>query len=156
MSYATLADMQARFPERDLRAVTDENNQAIDPVRVQRALDDASAEIDGYLAMRYTLPLVDVVLLTPLATPAVLVRACCDIAMYDMQTLRPLSDIKDARQRYEDCLKMLTLMGRGDVQIIGAQLRNGQATEPKDASLSPGATMIVSSRQHDIFGRRHR
>lgn len=156
MSYATIADMQARYLDDDLISISDRGNQAIKPTRVQAALDDASAEIDGYLAMRYTLPLTDAVLLTPLATPSVLVRACCDIAMYFAQTLRPKDDIKDARARYDDWIKMLTLMGRGDIQINGAQLRDGQAIDPKDASQSPGPTTFVSSRHHDIFGRRNR
>ncbi|MBN3779924.1 DUF1320 domain-containing protein [Burkholderia sp. Ac-20345] len=156
MSYATVTDLQTRYLERDLIAVSDERNQRVDDTRLQAALDDASAEIDGYLGMRYVLPLTDVVLLTPLSTPTVLVRACCEIAMYCAQALRPHDDIKDARQRYEDWIKMLKLMSTGDIQIPGALLRDGQATEPPDSSQSPGAAMVESGRCHDIFARRHR
>lgn len=156
MSYASVADLQTRYLDRDLIAVTDETNQAVIPERLQAALDDASAEIDGYLAMRYELPLTDAVLLTPLATPTVLIRACCEIAIYCAQTLRPHDDIKDARQRYEDWIKMLKLMSTGDIQINGALLKGGQAVEPKDASQSPGAAQFSVGRCSDPFARRHR
>ena len=156
MSYATLADLQARYLERDLIATTDETNQAVNGPVLQQGLDDASALIDGYLGMRYALPLADAILLTPLPTPTVLVRACCDIAIYNVQTLRPRDDIKDARDRYEDWMKMLKLMSVGDVQIPGALLRDGQATVPKDAAQSPGLPEFNVGRCNDTFGRRHR
>lgn len=156
MSYATTADVQARYLERDLIALTDETNQAIDMTRLQSALNDASAEIDGYLGVRYVLPLVDAVLGTPVQVPVLLVRACCDIAAYNLQTLRPKDDVEDARRRYESWIRMLKLMSTGDVQISNAKLLPGQATFPSDVSQSPGMTEFTSSRHPDTFGRRHR
>ncbi|MEX3690092.1 gp436 family protein [Paraburkholderia sp. BR14263] len=156
MSYATVDDLQARYLERDLIAITDETNQQVIVPRLQDALDDASAEIDSYLGMRYVLPLADAVLLTPLSTPTVLVRACCDIAIYNAQSLRPQDDIKDARKRYEDWMKVLKLMSTGDTQITGALLKTGQATAPADASLSPGMAQIECGESHSPFARRYR
>lgn len=156
MSYATVDDLQVRYLERDLIAISDETNQAINADRLQAALDDASAEIDGYLAMRYVLPLTDAALLTALAPPSMLVRACCEIAMYCAQTLRPHDDIKDARQRYDDWIKLLKLMGTGDIQINGALLKDGQAVDPNDATQSPGAAEFNVGRHGDPFARRHR
>ena len=156
MSYATPDDLQARCLERDLIAITDETNQAVDVTRLQTALDDASAEIDGYLGVRYVVPLVDIDLGTPIVPPLLLVRACCDIALYNLQSLRPADDIKDALNRYNAALKMLRLMSTGDVQISNAQLLDGQATFPTDASQSPGSVEFVAPRHPDTFGRRHR
>ncbi|MEX3555874.1 MAG: phage protein Gp36 family protein [Burkholderia gladioli] len=155
MSYASPADLQIRYLERDLIALTDETNQAVDVSKLQLSLTDATAEIDGYLAMRYVLPLVDAVLLTPLSTPAVLQRACCDIAVYRLQTLRPHDDVKDARLRYEDCIKVLKLISVGDVQLVGAKLKPGQAVDPKDAAQSPGMPQFDCDRG-DPFSRRYR
>ncbi|RQZ65521.1 DUF1320 domain-containing protein [Burkholderia glumae] len=155
MIYATTDDMQARYLERDLIALTDETNQAIDLARLQAALNDASAEIDGYLSVRYAMPLVDATLGTPLAPPTLLVRGCCDMAAYLLQTLRPKDDVEDARRRYDSTVRMLRLISTGDVQI-GAQLLPGQATFPPDVSQSPGLAQIGSARHPDSFSRRHR
>lgn len=156
MSYATTDDVQARYLENDLIAMTDQTNQAVDLTRLQAALDDASAEIDGYLGVRYVLPLVDSVTAEPIAPPALLLRICVDMAVYGLMTLRPEADVKDARQRYEGGIRMLKLMSVGDVQIAGAQMRNGQAVFPHDSAQSPGGAMVAAARQADSFGRRFR
>jgi phage gp36-like protein len=111
MSYATPDDMIARFPNRDLVQLTNEdpNLTEVDRIVTQRALDDASAEIDGYIESRFALPLAD--------PPAVLARLTCDIAMYRLQALRPLHDLEDARKRYEDAVAMLTRVARGEVTL---------------------------------------
>ena len=58
MIYATVDDMTQRFGARELIALTDaENNAAIDAARVQRALDDARALVDGSVGVAYRLPL---------------------------------------------------------------------------------------------------
>ncbi|HEX7684355.1 MAG TPA: DUF1320 domain-containing protein [Trinickia sp.] len=155
MSYATIDDMQARYVPDDLIAITDPTNQAIDLARLQGALDDASAEIDGYLGVRYLLPLVDADIGTPIASPQLLVRACCDIAAYSLQTMRPRDDVEDVRRRYESWQRMLRLLSKGDVQI-NAKLLAGQATFPADVSQSVGETLITSVRHADTFGRRNR
>ena len=50
MSYATVIDMIEQFGEREVRQLSDrENNGVVDEVTVQAALDRASADIDGYI-----------------------------------------------------------------------------------------------------------
>ena len=73
------------------------------------ALADASAEIDGYLDGRFALPLTD--------APTVLNRLACDVAMYRLQSLRPIHDMADARQRYEDAVQLLVRVARGEVTL---------------------------------------
>jgi phage gp36-like protein len=85
-------------------AQTEINTSVID-----QALADASAEIDGYLDGRFALPLTDV--------PAMLDRLACDVAMYRMQSLRPLHDMADARKRYEDAIELLVRVARGEVTL---------------------------------------
>lgn len=111
MAYATANDMTARYPNRDLVQLTNEDptQTTVNTVAVERALGDASAEIDGYLESRFTLPLSD--------PPAVLTRLTCDIAMYRLQTLRPLHDVADARKRYEDAIELLVRVARGEVTL---------------------------------------
>ena len=57
MSYATPQDLINRYPNRDLVQLTNEDPTitTINTTVLQQALDDASAEIDGYLGGRFTL-----------------------------------------------------------------------------------------------------
>jgi len=77
VSYCAKQDMVDRFGERDIITLTDIGvpaTGAIDETVLTRALDDASAQIDAYLAARYALPLTSV--------PQILVQSACDIALY--------------------------------------------------------------------------
>ncbi|MDO8771930.1 MAG: DUF1320 family protein [Burkholderiaceae bacterium] len=148
--YASQADLESRYSERDLRLVTDPQAQSIDNARTSQALDDAQGEIDSHLGQRYLLPLQQLVantvdpLVTPfvpalLPVPSVLKRIACDIAIYRLQTLRPADDVKDARHRYEDTLKTLRMMAKGELQIPGASLLPGVSTLGDEAALSAGS-----------------
>lgn len=135
MTYASLSDLSSRVSERDLRHITDPTGQQVDTVRAQQALSDASAEIDSYVGQRYLLPLqakralpTDPVVSLP--PHQALKRACCDVAIYRLQALRPSDDIKDARQRYEDVMKFLSLVRKGEVLIDGAALRTDVSDTP--------------------------
>jgi len=111
MVYAQPSDMIARYPNRDLVQLTNEDptQQAVDDSVLQQALADASAEIDGYLESRFTLPLS--------GAPAVLARLTCDIAMYRLQALRPLHDLAEARRRYEDAVAVLVRVADGTLTL---------------------------------------
>lgn len=111
MSYATAQDVINRYPNRDLVQLTNEDPTAttVNETPITQALDDASAEIDGYIEGRFTLPLLD--------PPAVLNRLTTDIAMYRLQSLRPLHDLADARQRYEDAIAMLSKVAAGELTL---------------------------------------
>jgi phage gp36-like protein len=109
--YATADDMIARYPNRDLVQLTNEDptQTEVDTSFIDQALTDASAEIDGYLDGRFALPLTDF--------PVVLNRMACDIAMYRLQSLRPIHDMADARKRYEDAIELLVRVARGEVTL---------------------------------------
>jgi phage gp36-like protein len=103
--------MIARYPNRDLVQLTNEDptQTSINTTVIDQALADASAEIDGYLDGRFALPLTD--------APTVLNRLACDVAMYRLQSLRPIHDMADARQRYEDAVQLLVRVARGEVTL---------------------------------------
>jgi phage gp36-like protein len=111
MIYATSDDMIARYPNRDLVQLTNEDptQTTVNTAPIDQAIEDASSEIDGYLESRFALPLTD--------PPAVLNRLTCDIAMYRLQSLRPLHDLADARKRYDDALSLLLRVARGEVTL---------------------------------------
>lgn len=107
MAYATLADLSDRYGVEELTQLTDRLGVAApDAAIVARALDDASAEIDGYLAVRYALPLPTV--------PTVLLRLCADIARYRLWDDRASEEV---RRRYEDARRVLERIASGDVSL---------------------------------------
>ncbi len=128
MSYAVPADIISRFPNRDLVQLTNEDPtvQTVNEDFLQTFLTDASSEIDTYLEARLELPL-------STDTPARLVAICIDIAMYNMQSLRPLHDLEQARKRYEDAIKVLNQFKDGKL-TLGLSISNAEpSSQPDDA-----------------------
>jgi phage gp36-like protein len=94
---------------------------ADNPTYLQTFLNDASSEIDAYLESRFALPLTD--------PPAILVRMCCEIAMYHLQSLRPIHDMEDAKDKYEKCIKMLEDV-RDRSLTLGLAVDGQEPTDP--------------------------
>lgn len=130
--YCQVADLIARFGEAELIQLTDRNLVGqIDEVVVARAIDDAKAEIDGYLRSRYQLPLSPV--------PPALVRVACDIARYH---LCAQVEVEAISRRYRDATKLLVALARGDASI------GMEASEP--APVAQTVQMVSGGR---VFGR---
>lgn len=109
MPYATQSDLEERFGPQELAQLTDRVDGLMpDPAVVARAIADAEAEIDGYLAARYAVPLGTV--------PAVLVRLTCDIARYRLYDDRVTEAV---RTRYTDAIAFLRAVAKGDARIEG-------------------------------------
>lgn len=109
MSYASQTDLTDRFGATELAQRTDRTNgTTIDTVVLGRALSDADAEIDGYLATRYSLPLA--------STPPVINRLACDLARY---RLYDDGVPETVRVRYQDAVSLLKRMASGEVQLAG-------------------------------------
>jgi len=139
MSYATPQDIINRYPNRDLVQLTNEDPTitTINTAVLQQALDDASAEIDGYLGGRFTLPLTDV--------PEVLNRLACDLAIYRLQSLRPIHDLADARRRYDDALAMLSKVASGEMTL-------GIGADGNETAIAQGAEEVLGPVR--IFNRK--
>lgn len=107
MPYATEADMVKRFGEDELIALTDRANAgSIDSAVLDSALSDAANTIDGYLAAKYPLPLVNV--------PDVLIRLCGDIARYYLYDENASDQVT---KRYDDAIKDLTKISNGTITL---------------------------------------
>ncbi len=110
MPYATVSDLQGRLGEARLVQLTDLADPPVglvDTAVAQRALDDADAEIDGYLAGRYTLPLASV--------PGVLRVHALTIAHYRL--LGSAAD-ESAREDYKAALAYLARVAEGKVALF--------------------------------------
>ena len=128
MPYATLKDITDRYGETDLLVAADrDGDDRVDTPAVNRAVRDASAEIDTYLAARYTLPLA-----TP---PSVLKRLCVDISLYRL-AFNALGNTEERRQRYQDAVALLLRISKGDVS-----LGVGKDKDAKAASKGKGAVI---------------
>jgi len=108
MPYATQADMASRFSQAELIQMTDRDNtaDAIDVDVLARALEDADAEIDARLQVKYALPLASV--------PRLLVNIACDIARYRLYDDRATDQVT---RRYEDAIKLLDRIGKGEISL---------------------------------------
>jgi phage gp36-like protein len=108
MTYATKQEMIDRFGDLELKQLTDRTGlvDAIDDVVLGKALDDADAEINGYLMGRYVLPLA--------STPKILVGLACDIARFRLFEDRATEHV---RTRYDDALKYLRDVARGQISL---------------------------------------
>jgi phage gp36-like protein len=137
MPYATPDDLAVRYGADQLVDLTDRDADGLaDDPQIAQALEDASHEIDGYLAARYRLPLP--------ATPKLLARIACDIAVYRLLSLRRMGDIEDARRRYEDARRLLEGLSRGVVALgLPASLPDDQQPQPSLASASVGSPRVM-------------
>lgn len=120
MAYATAADLaRLALPARALTGIPLDDQNA--------AIDAASAVADGYLAARYTLPL--------LAWGEDLKRAVSLMAAYDLMTRRgysPEGGDEQLRLRYEDAIRWLEQVGKGTISPVGL------AESPPSATPAPG------------------
>lgn len=136
MTYATQADLEARFKQQELIELTDEAGAGvIDAAAIAVALADADAEINGYLAGRYSLPLAQ--------TSDELVRLACDIVRYKLYDTRATEQVK---ARYDEAIRKLR-----DVASGKASLGIDQASQA--VAVAGGATISSGGRD---FGRADR
>lgn len=127
MTYATQADLEARFKQQELIELTDEGGLGvIDAAVVAVALSDADTEINGFLAGRYTLPLAQ--------SSDELVRLACDIARYRLYDARATDQV---RARYDDAVKKLRDVSKG-VASLGIDQANQPVAVAGGASISSG------------------
>lgn len=109
MAYATQQDIIDRYSSEQLLIVFDRDGSGVvDTDAVTRALADADAEIDGYLAGRYPLPLAAPV-------PGNLTFMAVDIALYHGAVGGVVTE--EARKRYDDAIRYLTKVANGTVPL---------------------------------------
>lgn len=131
MAYATAAELDARFGAEELVARTDRLGAGVpDAAAIARALADAEAEIDGYVAARYRLPLP--------AVPPVLTRIACDIARY---RLWQDAASEEVRERYQDARRLLEAIARG---LVSLGLAEEDRPQPELAAARSGAEPLFT------------
>lgn len=129
--YCTEQDLILRYSELEIAQRTSRNGvEVIDDSVLDRAQADADAEIDGYLAKRYALPLAQ-------PFPPDLVRIACSLTRYFLFTQGVPEDV---RQAYEDSISRLKRMSSGDVVLVGAApVSAAVATNSNDVVITSGS-----------------
>lgn len=135
MSYATPQDFIDYFGESESIELSHlDDPLAVTPneAKLQTYLDHATAEINGYLQSRYTLPLAN--------TPQILKYHCCDIARYRLDQYRRREDVYE---RYKTVISYLRDVAKGIVSL-GLDEANSPVLEagtPDFVSAAPVFTM---------------
>lgn len=109
MAYCTLDQLNDRFGPATLVALTDRADVptgAVDVDVLNRAIAEADALIDGYLAARYALPLA--------ATPPLLATLSMDITLWRLHLGEPSPKVK---ADYDAALRSLRDIGSGAIRI---------------------------------------
>ena len=107
MQYATRSDMENRFGESELIALTDrQRDGVINDTVLNQALADANALIDVYIAGRYPTPLASI--------PPALVGKTCDLARYNLY-----DDVcpESIKQRHSDAIRFLEQIAAGRIAL---------------------------------------
>jgi phage gp36-like protein len=123
--YAQVSDIEARYPNRDLVQLTNEDPTVttVNTTFLTTFLGDASDEIDAYLEARFALPLSD--------PPAILTRICCELAMYHLQALRPIHDLVFAKEIYEKNIAFLQQVSDGK-RTLGLSTDSQEPADPSN------------------------
>ncbi|MGM0913758.1 MAG: gp436 family protein [Pseudomonadota bacterium] len=117
MSYITLQDLTRRFGESEILALADDGTGQVDQEEIDRAIEDAGGEIDGYVAGGgYTVPLSPV--------PKIVASYACDIARY---RLYDDAATEQVTKRYEDAIRFLRMVAKGEV-LLGIGTEDGGET----------------------------
>lgn len=132
MAYATQSDMERRFGADEVLQLADRDGDSVhDAGVIDGALNDASAEIDAYLAGRYALPLA--------STPPLITRIACDIARYRLWDDHASEEV---RRRYEDARRLLGEIAAGRVTL---GLPDAPAVAPGGVAWSAPAAVFDES-----------
>lgn len=137
--YATADQLVEKFGQREAIELSDRDNTGeVDSTVLGDALDDASSEIDAYLAGRYNVPL------NP--APKLLTMLCCDIARYRLcgGEVRMTEEIE---KRYKAAIDFLKLVAAGTV-MLGTSSTGEPVAQPEST--------IEFASGGRVFGRRER
>lgn len=147
-AFATLADLNARYPSELLTLAADETTGLRDDARIEAALSDASAMIRSVLQTRYTRAELDRP--TPETSDVLRVYAMA-IALYRVSVSFARSSER-LEKGYEDALKRLQMIadGKGGLSFEGEEGGDG-ALEPGLAGAS--SNMLIAEGPERVWTR---
>jgi phage gp36-like protein len=115
-AYATIADLEARYPAELTLLAADETTGLRDDTRIQKAIEDASIEVQAILQARYSPA--DLLQLDA-NSQAVLRVYASDIALYRV-ALSFARSSETIKERYEQSVKRLEAIAAGKGALTSA------------------------------------
>ncbi len=145
-NYASNTDLKARFEDdAELAALTDSDDGMADEDVLTEVLEDAEAQVDGYAAKLYLVPL-DV---TDTRVAGRLKSVTLDLAVWAL--LNRGDVVSAAKQRsYEQSLDWLVKLSKGDVQL--PQPATPSSTTSRD-TVSDWGTAGTTAASNRLFTR---
>jgi phage gp36-like protein len=119
MPYATASDMIARFGSTELIRMTTPEGQAMDAIdtaAVDRAIAEASGQVDSYLRTRYAVPLV--------AVPVEITGLTCRMARYSLAHGENREPTEQMRMARKEDIAWLEGIAKGLVTLDGVAPAN--------------------------------
>lgn len=147
MPYSTLTDLKKLLPEENIIQLTDDENlkpTSINPAntahaviigRIEEAIATADSEIDGYCAVKYTVPFTDV--------PRLITGLSVEIAIYYLYARRTVPE--RIEKRYEKAIARLKDIARGLLSL---------GVDPPPAAVSTGGAESNKPVADRIFTRQ--
>lgn len=147
MSYATYNDLVEREAEDAIYAAADSDHDGVldaaDLQRIDKALSDATGEMNSYIGQRHELPLQQ--------PPVWGVQVCIDIAMYRLSRQADALT-NELRQRYTDAVAMLKNVAKGSAGLGLPVAATPAITAPGE--VKDGEALIISNPRLFTRGRR--
>lgn len=107
MTYAVISDLETRFGSAEILQLSDrDGNGSADTGVVEAALNDAEAEVNGWIGRAVTLPLDPV--------PDTVKRIVCTVARYNLWQ-RNLPEDHPVYLAYRDAVKEMDAIGSGKI-----------------------------------------
>lgn len=134
MTFASAQDLKNRFGDQELLLLADRTGDGIlDAEVIAAVLVDADAEIISLVAGGAAIDAGNV--------PTNLVRIACDIARYRLYSNSNAPE--DVRKRYEDAVKFLGLVRKGEAGLDGGPAApTAPQASPKAAASEPGSRIF--------------
>ena len=132
--YCTTEDLQKRFDPQLLTQLADDDDDGQpDPNILETAITDASAEIDAFLAPRYSVP-ID-------SPPEIIIHFCCLIALRNLFLRRPEAHSPQIEETYQEIRQYLRRIARHELSLEHSSLKEKylpQATRsPEERTFTP-------------------
>jgi phage gp36-like protein len=132
--YTTLDKITGQLSESTVIQLTDDEGlEVVNTARVDEAIANADAVIDGYCSGRYVVPF------DP--APAIIAKCSLDMAIYNLYARRveTMPEVRD--KSYANAIKLLVSIAKGEV------LLNGSTTPPPAPDTARSGMAITPVRQ---------
>ncbi|MDM9647749.1 phage protein Gp36 family protein [Rhizobium sp. S163] len=139
-AFATILDVERRFPNELALVAADEQTGERDDIRIQLGLDDATTEVRGILAARYSAA--DLAALDQSSLDVVKVYTI-DIAFYRI-ALAFTRSTDNIKERYEKAIKRLEAIATGKGALTTTNTGGGTAPVEEVGDIGQNEVVLVA------------